>query len=108
MSKNYLMAVDAGTGSVRAVLFDLEGNQIGCSQQEWDHKEDPRYPGSMDFDWVYNWKLASGRIRDVISQTGIDPAEIAAVSTTCMREGLVMYDNRGKKSGHVPMWMPRQ
>ena len=40
MSKNYLMAVDAGTGSVRAVLFDLEGNQIGCSQQEWDHKED--------------------------------------------------------------------
>ena len=34
MSKNYLMAVDAGTGSVRAVLFDLEGNQIGCSQQE--------------------------------------------------------------------------
>ena len=79
MSKNYLMAVDAGTGSVRAVLFDLEGNQIGCSQQEWDHKEDPRYPGSMDFDWVYNWKLASGCIRDVISQTGIDPAEIAAV-----------------------------
>ena len=97
MSKNYLMAVDAGTGSVRAVLFDLEGNQIGCSQQEWDHKEDPRYPGSMDFDWVYNWKLASGCIRDVISQTGIDPAEIAAVSTTCMREGLVMYDNQGKE-----------
>lgn len=97
MSKNYLMAVDAGTGSVRAVLFDLEGNQIGCSQQEWDHKEDPRYPGSMDFDWVYNWKLASGCIRDVIGQTGIDPAEIAAVSTTCMREGLVMYDDQGNE-----------
>ena len=47
----YLMAIDAGTGSVRAVLFDLEGNQLGCSQQEWEHVENPRYPGSMDFDW---------------------------------------------------------
>ena len=30
----YLMALDAGTGSVRAVLFDLDGNQLGVSQQE--------------------------------------------------------------------------
>ena len=42
--KNYLMAIDAGTGSVRAVLFDLKGNQIGCSQHEWTHNEDPRFP----------------------------------------------------------------
>ncbi len=28
-SKYYLMALDAGTGSIRAVIFDLEGNQIG-------------------------------------------------------------------------------
>ena len=38
MANQYLMAVDAGTGSVRAVLFDLDGNQIGCVQHEWDHK----------------------------------------------------------------------
>ena len=88
----YLMALDAGTGSVRAVLFDLDGNQLGVSQQEWEHKEDPRFPGSMDFDWVHNWDLASGCIRDVIKETGIDPAEIAAVSTTCMREGILLYD----------------
>ena len=41
MSKKYFLAVDAGTGSVRAVLFDLEGSQIACVQQEWEHKEDP-------------------------------------------------------------------
>ena len=35
MSKKYFLAVDAGTGSVRAVLFDLEGSQIACVQQEW-------------------------------------------------------------------------
>ena len=93
----YLMAVDAGTGSVRAVVFDLDGNQIGCSQQEWTHREDPRYPGSMDFDWVHNWELASGCIRDVLHETGVAPDEIAAVSTTCMREGILLYDQDGNE-----------
>lgn len=97
MAKQYLMAIDAGTGSVRAVLFDLEGRQLGCVQREWEHKEDPKYPGSMDFDWNYNWELTSGCIRGVIDKCGIDPAEIAAISTTCMREGIVLYDKDGKE-----------
>jgi sugar (pentulose or hexulose) kinase len=46
----------------------------------------------MDFDWVHNWDLARGCIRGVIEQTGVDPHDIAAVSTTCMREGIVLYD----------------
>lgn len=54
MSQQYLMAIDAGTGSVRAVIFSLDGEQTGCVQREWEHKEDPRYPGSMDFDWTHN------------------------------------------------------
>lgn len=93
----YLMALDAGTGSVRAVLFDLHGNQISCCQQEWTHSEDPRYPGSMDFDWVLNWKLASDCISNVIKNAGIAKTEIAAVSTTCMREGIVLYDENGNE-----------
>ena len=92
MSKNHFLTVDAGTGSVRAVLFDLEGNQTACVQQEWDHKEDPRYPGSMDFNWEYNWKLTCGCIKGVLEQSGISPDDIAAISTTCMREGIVLYD----------------
>ena len=92
-----LMAVDAGTGSVRAVLFSLDGEQLGCVQQEWTHKEDPRFPGSMDFDWTTNWDLARNCIRGVIEQTGVDPKDIAAVSTTCMREGIVLYDKDGNE-----------
>ena len=91
------MAIDAGTGSVRAVLFDLKGNQIGCSQHEWTHNEDPRFPGSMDFDWKYDWELASGCVRNVLAETKIDPAEIAAISTTCMREGILLYDKDGNE-----------
>ncbi len=97
MTPQYFMAIDAGTGSVRAVLFDPDGNQVGCVQKEWEHKEDPRYPGSMDFDWTHNWQLACECIRGVIKETGIDPKQILAVSTTCMREGIVLYDKNGNE-----------
>ncbi|WP_069998615.1 autoinducer-2 kinase [Cellulosilyticum sp. I15G10I2] len=98
MSKQkYLMAIDAGTGSVRAVIFNTDGNQIGVSQQEWEHKEDPRFPGSMDFDWSYNWMLAASCIRQVLKETKIDAKDIAGISTTCMREGIVLYNAEGEE-----------
>ncbi|MCL2853351.1 MAG: autoinducer-2 kinase [Defluviitaleaceae bacterium] len=97
MSGKYLMAVDAGTGSVRAVLFDTDGNQLGCVQREWEHREDPRYPGSMDFDWISNWELARECIGGVLRETDVAPSDVAAVSTTCMREGIVLYDAAGKE-----------
>ncbi|MCE5343920.1 MAG: autoinducer-2 kinase [Eubacteriales bacterium] len=97
MPKQYLMAIDAGTGSVRAVLFNTAGDQMGCVQREWTHAQDPRYPGSMDFDWTRNWQLAGECVRGVFAQTGIAPEEIAAVSTTCMREGIVLYDAQGRE-----------
>ncbi len=97
MADKYLMAIDAGTGSVRAVLFDTEGNQISCVQKEWTHREDPRWPGSMDFDWKHNWGLASACVREALAESGIDPAAVAAVSTTCMREGIVLYDEKGEE-----------
>lgn len=97
MAEQFLLAIDAGTGSVRAVLFDPEGNQVGCVQKEWEHKEDPRYPGSMDFDWVHNWELASECVRGVLTETKIKPEQILAVSTTCMREGIVLYDKDGNE-----------
>ena len=97
MSQKYLLALDAGTGSVRAVLFDTNGNQICCVQQEWEHKEDPRWQGSMDFDWEYNWKLTASCINGVLEQTKINSSDICAISTTCMREGIVLYDSEGSE-----------
>jgi len=94
---DYLMAIDAGTGSIRAVIFDTQGNQKGCVQKEWKHFEDPRYPGSMDFDWNADWQLTCSCIRGVLTQTNIEAGRIAAVSTTCMREGIVLYDKTGNE-----------
>lgn len=91
----YLMAVDAGTGSVRAVIFDTEGNQLGAAQHEWEHKPDPRFLGSMDFDVKHNWELTVDCIKRVLTQTGISSSDITAVATTSMREGIVLYDEKG-------------
>ncbi len=93
----YLLAIDAGTGSVRAVIFDTDGNQLCVSQQEWEHKEDPRFPGSMDFDWTHNWALAAQCVREVLGESKINPTEIAGIATTSMREGIVLYDENGKE-----------
>ena len=98
--KNYLMAIGPWNSQVyRAGLFDSgkEKPDRLLQQHEWTHNEDPRFPGSMDFDWKYNWELASGCVRNVLAETKIDPAEIPAISTTCMREGILLYDKDGNE-----------
>jgi len=91
------MAIDGGTGSIRAVLFDVDGNQVGSHQIEWYHTEDPRYPQSMDFDWTTNWKLASECIEGVLASTKVKAEQVKAISTTSMREGIVLYDIDGNE-----------
>lgn len=93
----YLMAVDAGTGSVRAVIFSPDGEQISCVQREWSHRENPHWPGSVDFDWVRSWELARSCIREALELAGVPPDRIAAVSTTSMREGILLYDRQGRE-----------
>ncbi|MDX5629703.1 MULTISPECIES: autoinducer-2 kinase [unclassified Brenneria] len=98
-SGNYLMALDAGTGSVRAVIFDLEGNQVSVGQAEWQHLAVPDVPGSMEFDLVKNWLLTCQCIRQALQSAAIPPDAIAAISTCSMREGIVLYDSDG-----LPIW----
>jgi len=93
----YLMAIDAGTGSVRAVIFDLNGHQISVEQREWTHLEDPRFPGSMDFDVAHNFRLVLECVSGAIKKANISGSEIIALSTTSMREGIVLYDRDGKE-----------
>ena len=93
----YLMAIDAGTGSVRAVVFDLQGRQVSVEQREWTHLEDPRFPGSMDFDVELNFRLALECIIGAIKKANISGIEIIALSTTSMREAIVLYDRDGNE-----------
>ena len=88
----YLLAIDAGTGSVRAVLFDEDANQIAISQKEWHHLSEDGVDGSMGFDFEKNWSLTKECIKDVIIKASINPEDIVALSSTSMREGIVVYD----------------
>ncbi|HFR9813922.1 TPA: autoinducer-2 kinase, partial [Salmonella enterica] len=98
-SGHYLMALDAGTGSVRAVIFDLQGKQIAVGQAEWQHLAVPDVPGSMEFDLAKNWQLACQCIRQALQKAAIPATAIAAVSACSMREGIVIYDSNGE-----PIW----
>ncbi len=93
----YLMAIDAGTGSVRAVIFDTEGNQIAVSQQEWTHLEEEGVPNSMTFDTQKNWAITVECIKESIKLSAVRAEDIVAVSATSMREGIVLYDAKGKE-----------
>ncbi len=90
--EKYLMAIDAGTGSVRVILFDSKGNELTVSQAEWTHKEDPRYPGSMDFDITTNMKIIQQLINETLVSSNVNPQDILSISTTSMREAIVLYD----------------
>jgi len=88
----YLLSIDAGTGSIRAIIFDLDGNQIGVSQREWTHISEDGVANSMGFDAVNNWSLVTSCIKDVLAQSKISGDNILGISATSMREGIVLYD----------------
>jgi len=93
----YLMAIDAGTGSIRAVIFDTKGNQISMAQREWTHLEEEGVANSMSFDFEKNWLLACGVIKDALASGNIKVKDILALSATSMREGIVLYDEEGNE-----------
>ncbi|TCP29570.1 autoinducer 2 (AI-2) kinase [Scopulibacillus darangshiensis] len=94
---DYILAFDAGTGSVRGVLYDTGGKQVACSQYEWEHRPDPAYPGSMDFDYVRNWEIIKLCISEILRQSNLQADGIKAISATSMREGFVLYDDKGNE-----------
>ncbi|CAM3435624.1 autoinducer-2 kinase [Shewanella violacea] len=93
--ENYLLAIDAGTGSGRAVLFDLQGRQISVGQEEWLHLAEPGVDNSMGFDFDNDWPLLCRCIKQAIDNANISPKQIIAISATSMREAIVVFDKTG-------------
>jgi len=92
----YLMAIDAGTGSVRAVIFDTLGHQVSVAQREWVHLEEEGVANSMTFDTQTNWDLTVWCIQEALREAKLQGSDILAVSATSMREGIVLYDKEGE------------
>ena len=102
MTGRYLLAIDAGTGSCRALLFTEAGQQVGAAQREWAHREPPDAPGGQDFDVDAGWRAIAACVRDALGEAGAAGGDVAAVSATSMREGVVLYDRAGREIWACP------
>lgn len=91
----HLLALDAGTGSGRAVIFDETGRQVAAVGREWSHPEEEGVPGSMRFDWERNWKLLENCLKEALSQ--VSDLDLAGVAATSMREAIVLFDHQGNE-----------
>lgn len=102
MSDGYLLAIDVGTGSARAVLFGADGHQAGIGQREYSHREAPGVRGSQVFDTTANWSLISQCVREALAGAQVSPSQVRGVSATSMREGMVLYGSKGQEIWACP------
>jgi autoinducer 2 (AI-2) kinase len=106
-SRAVVLTVDAGSGSCRALTWDVGGRMLSLSQQEWTY-EPSGHPGGMDFNTETGWRRVTECIRGALEHAGPDhgqkihPEDVKAVSSTSMREGFVVYDEAGKEIWAVP------
>ena len=105
--KKYVMALDQGTTSCRAILFDKESKIVGVTQKEFTQI----YPkaGWVEHDAEEIWSTQYGVIAELIAKTGITVDEIASIGITNQRETTVVWDkNTGKPVYNAIVWQCRR
>lgn len=107
MAEQYILAIDEGTTSTRAILFDHQGNEVTSVQ-----KEITQYfpqPGWVEHDANEIWMGVQMTIANAFINTGIWPSQIAAIGITNQRETTVVWDkDTGKPIYHAIVWQSRQ
>lgn len=107
MEKKYIMSLDQGTTSSRAILFDKEGNIVSSSQKEFTQYY-PK-PGWVEHNAMEIWGSQSGVMREVIETNSIKPEEVAAIGITNQRETTVVWDKHtGKPIYNAIVWQCRR
>ena len=104
---NYILSLDQGTTSSRAILFDREQNIMGVSQKEFTQI----YPreGWVEHDAMEIWSSQYAVMMEVIAQSGVNPAEIAAIGITNQRETTVLWDAAtGRPIHNAIVWQCRR
>ncbi len=104
---NYILALDQGTTSSRAILFDQAQNIIGISQKEFTQF----YPheGWVEHDAMEIWSSQYAVMMEVIAQSGIDPRHLAAIGITNQRETTILWDREtGRPIHNAIVWQCRR
>lgn len=103
----YILALDQGTTSSRAIIFDHAGKIIKVAQKEFTQI----YPkaGWVEHDPMEIWGTQSGVAREVLESAGVKPSEIAAIGITNQRETTIVWDKRtGKPIYNAIVWQCRR
>lgn len=90
----YLLGLDAGNTVIKAVIFDLQGNEIASVAEE-GHSRMP-HPGHVERGLTELWANARAVIKPAISDAGIRPEEIAAIGCAGHGNGLYTLDRQGE------------
>ena len=103
----YILSLDQGTTSSRAILFDNEQNIVCVQQREFEQI----YPhqGWVEHNPMEIWSSQYGVMNEVIAQSGVDPRDIAGIGITNQRETTIVWDkNTGKPIHHAIVWQCRR
>jgi autoinducer 2 (AI-2) kinase len=103
----YLMALDAGIGGGRCVVFDTQGQYICSNYREWSYNRPEKIPGAVEFEAADFWQMMCDVTRQTLAELPGGAAEIAAISATCMREGFVLLDQAGQEIYAAPSFDER-
>ncbi len=107
MEKKYIIALDQGTTSSRAVIFNKENEIVSISQKEF--KQIYPQSGWVEHDPMEIWGCQSGVMREAIETASIDPKEIAGIGITNQRETTIVWDkNTGKPIYNAIVWQCRR
>lgn len=101
------MAIDEGTTSSRAMIFDHQGQEVAMAQQEF--KQYFPHPGWVEHDAMEIWDSVQQVISSVLIKSGIQPYRIASIGITNQRETTVIWDRyTGKPIYHAIVWQSKQ
>ncbi len=104
---NYVLAIDQGTTSSRAIIFDQGQNIVAVGQQEFAQ----HFPksGWVEHDAEDIWSSVVATCREAIRKAGVAPSDIAAVGITNQRETTLMWDRETGKCVHrAIVWQDRR
>ena len=103
----YILALDQGTTSSRVILFDRDQNILGVSQKEFTQI----YPkeGWVEHDAMEIWSSQYAVMMEVIAQSGVEAADIAAIGITNQRETTILWDREtGRPIYNAIVWQCRR
>lgn len=103
----YILSLDQGTTSSRAILFDQNGQMHSVAQKEF--KQYYPQPGWVEHDAMEIWETQLEVARQAIAKQGISPEDIAAIGITNQRETSILWDKRnGRPVYHAIVWQCRR